>query len=425
MRHATFSLSTSSRPPRAVSQLIATICAAAGFLTANGFAAGPAPESLHPCLLDPANLARAKALVAAHDPSVMPAYEALIKKADEALAAPLDSVVDKLSTPPSGDKHDYMSLAPYSWPDPTKPDGLPYISRDGQRNPEVNDDRYSDSTRFLRMAQHVEDMALAYYFTGDEKYADRDAQILRTFFLEPKTAMNPNLNFGQAVKGGISGRGNGLIETRYFIDMFDSIGLLSKSKAWTADDDAKMKQWAGKFMDWMAASPLGKDESNAANNHGTYYDAQYAALAMYIGKKDEARKLIDKMGKRRIAEQIAPDGSQPDELKRTRPWHYTEFNLEALFALATLADRVGVDMFHYKTDDGRSMQKALDFAMPYMKPGAKWPYKDIDPWQPGIFVAILRQAALIYNAKAYTDVIANFPQNQAAVDRSNLLYPPK
>src|ERR1044072_5271844 len=62
----------------------------------------------------------------------------LERDARKALVSGPFSITSKATTPPSGDKHDYMSQAPYFWPDPQRPNGLPYIRRDGDRNPEIN-----------------------------------------------------------------------------------------------------------------------------------------------------------------------------------------------------------------------------------------------------------------------------------------------
>src|SRR5215468_1723510 len=70
------------------------------------------------------------------------------------------SVVTKTAAPPSGDKHDYMSQAPYFWADPKSPNGLPYIRRDGERNPEIN--KYPDHKSLDQLENAVETLSLAY-----------------------------------------------------------------------------------------------------------------------------------------------------------------------------------------------------------------------------------------------------------------------
>jgi hypothetical protein len=168
------------------------------------------------------------------DPSLMPAYKELLKDADKALTQGPFSVMEKKNNPPSGDKHDYMSLAPYHWPDPSKPNGLPYMRKDGQTNPEVKE--YLDKDYMPRLCDLVQTLGLAYFFSGDERYAYHAATLLKVWFLNPETKMNPNLNYAQAIKGENEGRGAGIIDSRHFIKLVDGIGLLEGSKSWKSED---------------------------------------------------------------------------------------------------------------------------------------------------------------------------------------------
>src|SRR5262249_56327936 len=204
-----------------------------------------------------------------HDPSKAEAWTTLKADADKALGVERYSVVDKGVTPPSGDKHDYMSQAPYFWPDPSKPGGVPYMRKDGQRNPEIN--KITDHRAIDGLVSNTQTLALAYYFSGDERYAAKAASLVRAFFLDAPTRLKPNLEYAQFIPGVNTGRGIGLIETRGFTRVVDAIGLLERSKAWTADDDRGAKEWFTEFLRWMQESKNGRDESAAKNNHGTYY----------------------------------------------------------------------------------------------------------------------------------------------------------
>jgi hypothetical protein len=250
---------------------------------------GPATVAAAPrvFLLDGGALAEARARVAAGQHR--PAVDRLRADAEEALKAKPLSVMDKRLTPPSGDKHDYMSIGPYWWPDPTKPDGLPYVQKDGQVNPQRRE-HDTDAAAFGRTQGRIETLALAYYFTGDERYAAGAAAHLRTWFLDPATRMNPNLNFGQAVPGRTEGRGTGIIDTTPLCDTADAVGLLAGSAAWTAEDQRGMVAWYAAYLGWLRTSRPGKAADKAPNNHGVWFDAQVACYALFVGRPDVARR---------------------------------------------------------------------------------------------------------------------------------------
>ena len=65
------------------------------------------------------------------------ALKQILSEAQSLLTMKPTSVVNKGELPPSGDIHDFLSLSPYRWPNPTKKDGLPYMFRDGYTNPEI------------------------------------------------------------------------------------------------------------------------------------------------------------------------------------------------------------------------------------------------------------------------------------------------
>ena len=240
--------------------------------------------------IDGRTLVKAKSKISQKDPSILPAYSKLIRDADKALKEGPFSVMEKKHLPPSGDKHDYMSLAPYHWPDSTKKDGLPYIRKDGQTNPEVKD--YKDKEYMPKMAELVHTLSLAYFFSGEEVYAQHAAELLQTWFLKPETKMNPNLNYAQAIRGVNEGRGAGLIDSRHFIKIIDAIGLLKKSKHWKDKNQLGMQSWFRSFLVWMHTSKNGLSEKKAENNHGTWYDAQRLSMALFIDSSSLAKEII-------------------------------------------------------------------------------------------------------------------------------------
>lgn len=349
----------------------------------------------------PGALVRAKSLLQKGDPALQAALKELLAEADEARNVAPASVMEKSKLPPSGDKHDYMSTAPYFWPDPASSNGLPYIRHDGRVNPESRG-AASDHPRLGSMAANVETLALAYYFSGKEPYAAHGAQCVRVWFLDPATRMNPHLNFAQAIPGLNTGRGTGIIEGRNLALAADATTLLAGSPSWTPKDAQALKTWLGHYLDWLLTSENGRDEAAARNNHGTFYDVQAMRLALVLGRTQVAKQLAESARQKRILVQIEPDGKQPLELARTASFGYSRFNLEALFTLATLSEHVGVDLWNFRTADGRTMRKALDFLVPYISdPAKKWPYEQIRHSESGGFAPLLRQAAVEYHEPKY------------------------
>ncbi len=330
-----------------------------------------------------------------------PALEGLRSEADRLLKMEPVSVMQKSQTPPSGDKHDYMSMAPYFWPDPSKPNGVPYMRRDGERNPEIS--QLSDHNNCGKMITATHTLALAYYLLGEEKYAAKATALLRAWFLDPATRMNPNLEYAQAIRGINTGRGIGMIETHGFSSTVDAIGMLEGSKSWTAADQQGMQDWFGKYLQWARESKNGRDEAAAKNNHGSNYDVQIAAIALFTGNRELASSML-KAEPQRISAQIETDGAQPLELARTKALGYSTFNLSALFELARLGQNVGVDLWSFESKDGRSIRKALDFLTPYVSSEKKWPYKQIAPYDPKQIAALYLIAARKYQNPQYEQI---------------------
>lgn len=352
-------------------------------------------------LLDAAHLSQVRERVASGEAAMKAALAALEQEAAAALALQPVSVIDKAVVPPSGDKHDYMSQAPYWWPDPASPNGRPYVHRDGQRNPEIA--RISDHANMGRVIGAVHTLGLAYYLTRDDRYAAHAARLVRTWFLDPATRMNPHLQFGQGIPGRTDGRGIGIIETRNLGDLLDGVILLDGAPAWTAADETALQAWMRAYLTWLLDSPPGRDESDNGNNHETWYDVQVAALALYTGQRDSARRTLEG-SRRRIDRQIEADGRQPRELARTRSWDYSAMNLTGFFALATLGERVGVDLWNHRPADGGGLRKALEYLIPYATREREWTGTQITPFRPEAIHTLLRRAAVAWREPRFRDL---------------------
>ncbi|MFF2851235.1 alginate lyase family protein [Streptomyces sp. NPDC058001] len=292
------------------------------------------------------------------------------------------TVVDKPKPAPSGDPHDYLSQAPYWWPSQPRtadnPWGCPYVQRDGERNPEV--DTGTDRPDIGKVVNSVTSLSLAWYYTGEKRYAEHASEILRTWFVDPATRMNPNLNHGQFIPCKYDGRAIGIIDfSQQYTSVLDAIAILDTgAPGWSAGDRSGMAAWNKQFLDWLVNSPFGKEESAAKNNHGTFADLQIAALALATGDKALARGTVLDARSLRIDPQIAPDGSQPQELARTRSWHYSTFDLVAYTRLAAVGEHVGVDLWSYRGPRGQSLFKAVDHLLPAATGAAPWPHPELE-----------------------------------------------
>lgn len=317
---------------------------------------------------------------------------AYAQQAPEAMQAPIRTVMDKPFKSPSGDQHDYVSFARYYWPDPKKPDGLPYVSRDGQHNHEqvAKGDRH----RIGDFCENVAKLAAAWHVNRDAAAARRAGDWLRAWYLDPATRMNPNLDYAQVRLGHKNNRGNpaGVLDSRDFALVIDGLRLLDDSPALTAAEKDAIRAWFTPYLDWLLTVPNAREERAAKNNHGSWYFAQVIPVARFAGRDDIARQLVDE-AKALLAAQIKPDGSQPEEIRRVDGLGYSRFNLEALAVVARHARGLGIDLWNYTAPNGASMRKALDYLTPYNQAPEKWPTSQNEKLPKGFLNRLLAEAA--------------------------------
>jgi hypothetical protein len=305
-------------------------------------------------------------------------HDKVIKRADKLLNTPPQTVTAFAKPRSEGGKHDYFSEGPYWWPDKEHPNG-PYIQHDGLRNPDRYDHDHDNLSDFSWI---VSTETCAYTLTRDEKYVKSAMRQLRAWFIDTATRMNPNLQYAQAIKGICSGRGIGIIDAIPLIDISLSVKILERSPYASKQDIQEIRNWFKQYTIWLTTQPYGIDEMNAKNNHGTWWHAQVVAYAKLLGDDKLLQLCVDFYKNKLISEQMILNGSFPLETARTNSMSYSLFNLDAMASIAWNLSDQSFNVWNYELNDGRGLNKGLDFIYPYLIDKTKWPFKpDISHWE--------------------------------------------
>jgi hypothetical protein len=321
--------------------------------------------------------------------------------------APLH-ITDARAPASEGVPNDFYSNGDYWWPNPDTPDGLPYVRRDGESNP----DAFLDHRRIMRAVRTaVSALSAAYRLTGEEPYAERAVHWLAEFFVNKNTRMNPNMTYAQAIPGICSGRSIGLIDTLHSVEIPLAIAHLKPSRALTTDLERHLKGWFADFLNWMATHPYGEQERDAHNNHGVAWAVQAAVFADFTDRTDISDLCREKFKTVFLPEQMAEDGSFPAELARTKPYGYSIFQLDLMATLAYVLSIPSDNLWAFEMPDGRGMARALAYLYPFLQDKSRWPYppdvQHFEGWP-------VRQPALLFGGlalgeKRYLDLWRNLP----------------
>ena len=306
-----------------------------------------------------------------------------------------------------GGPHDFFSEGDYWWPDPKNPDG-PYIQRDGMTNPE----NFVEHRKFLmKLSVQAPCLTAAWKLTHDRRYSEQAASHIRAWFVDGSTRMNPNLQYAQAIHGRTTGRGTGVIDTIHLVEVARAIPFLAESGSLSKDEFAATKKWFAEYLTWLTTSKNGIEERDAKNNHGTCWNMQAAAFAKLTDNRDALKFVADRFRSVIVPGQIEPDGSQPQELRRTKPYGYCLFNLEALTTLCQIVSETGDDLWKFTTPDGRGVARAIEFLYPYMKDKKSWPHPPdvmyFEYWP--MRQESLLFGGLVYNKPAYLELWKKLP----------------
>ncbi|HEY1339993.1 MAG TPA: alginate lyase family protein [Bryobacteraceae bacterium] len=310
----------------------------------------------------------------------------VLKAANGYLDAKPVTVTAAHSPRSAGGVHDFFSEGDYWWPDPKNPDG-PYIQRDGESNP----NNFVEHRRaMVRLSLIVPALAAAYKITHDRKYSGAAARHLRAWFIDEATHMNPNLQYAQAIKGRFTGRGTGIIDTLHLVEVARAAWQLDLAPA----DLQGVKNWFAAYTAWMNTHPYGVAERDAKNNHGTCWCTQVGAFAQLTQNRPLENYCRDRYKTVLIPNQEAANGSFPEELRRTKPYGYSLFNLDAMAIVVQTLTTKDDDLWKWRMPDGRGMAKAMEYMYPYIADKKKWPLKPdvmyFDQWpvrQPSLLFA--------------------------------------
>jgi hypothetical protein len=295
----------------------------------------------------------------------------VLKAANQYLKEQPITITASSSPRSAGGVHDFFSEGDYWWPDPSNPDG-PYIQRDGMTNP----NNFVDHRRYLmRLSVQFPTLVAAWRLTRDERYAKHAVKHLRAWFIDEKTRMNPNLQYAQAIHGRFTGRGIGIIDTIHLVEVARAIDILTDSRALNTTDLGSVIQWFIDYVQWMTTSKNGIDEREAKNNHGTCWVMQVAAFAQLVRNQELIEYCRNRFRTVLVPNQIAVDGSFPEELRRTKPYGYSLFNLDAMAAICELLSTEKDNLWTFTTADGRGIAKAMSYMYPFIKNKKSWPLK--------------------------------------------------
>ncbi|WP_143307608.1 alginate lyase family protein [Chitinophaga vietnamensis] len=277
----------------------------------------------------------------------------------------------------AGGLHDFYSEGDYWWPDPANPEG-PYIQRDGQSNPE---NFVAHREAMIRFSRIMGALAAGYITSKDRTYLKAALRHVRAWFVDPATRMNPSLLYAQAIKGKATGRGIGIIDTIQLLEVVQALRIMEKAGVIPPADLAAIRSWFELYLQWLTTHPYGKDEMNAANNHGTCWVMQVAEFATFARNDTLRQFCINRYKQVLLPAQMAADGSFPLELKRTKPYGYSLFNLDAMSTLCQILSTPKDNLWEYTANAQQNMQRGIAWMYPFVKDKNSWPYPhDVMYW---------------------------------------------
>jgi hypothetical protein len=336
----------------------------------------------------------------------------ILRLAQDALAVKPITITQYRANLSAGGPNDFYSNGDYWWPDPAKTNGLPYIRRDGESNP-GNFVAHRHCVMQLRDA--VAALGAAYKITGEDRYAARATELLRVFFLDPSTRLNPNLQYAQAIPGVSPGRGTGIIDTLHLIEVPRAIEAMQSSPAMSPEEVAGLKQWFRDYLIWMITTKNGREEAAAENNHAVAFWLQVAVFAQFTGDETQLAECRRRFKEVFVPKQMDIHGGFPAELARTKPYGYSIFQLDNMATLCQTLSTPTDSLWNFTLPDGRGIRQAVAFLQPYLADKTTWPHPpDVQSWeswparQPSLLFA-----GLAFQEQKYLDLWRKLPPDPA------------
>jgi Alginate lyase len=301
------------------------------------------------------------------------------------------------------DPHAYYSEANYYWPNPDNPSG-PYIRKDGQVNPA----RFTaNRTALIAMSDSVLSLGTAAFLLDNAAYGQRAAADIRAWFINPKTRMDPSLDYAQAVPGLNNGQGAGVIDGRPFIRAIQGMEFLSQTAYWTPAEQVAVRKWFEEYLHWLTSSKNATDEKKSGNNHASWWTAQVAAVASFVEDRKAEQMAFTFYRDHVFPRQILSNGSAPREEVKPRSLTLSAFNLEAFALVCRMAQVNGAtgsaDLWNIRAKNGATVSTVIDYLSPFLVDPKKWS-KEQAADIPGDSLAFLAFAGMGMKKTEYLDL---------------------
>lgn len=301
----------------------------------------------------------------------------VLLKANAALTMEPLTITAIQSARSAGGLHDFYSEGDYWWPNPNNLDGA-YIQKDGLTNP---NNFVAHRKAMIRFSQIIGALTSAYLITKDEQYVTHAVRHLKAWFIDTATFMHPSLLYAQAIKGKVTGRGIGIIDMIQMMEVAQSVRVLEHSHVLNNDVLVSIKNWFSTYLQWVTTHPYGIEERDAKNNHATCWVMQVAVFAKLVGNHSLIDTCKQRFASILLPQQLGKNGSFPLELKRTKPYAYSLFNLDAMATICHVLSNSNEVLWNYSSQEGSTIKNAINFLYPFVKNKENWRYpKDVMYW---------------------------------------------